>query len=100
MNLKGESRVDFNLPNNEGLLSSGSSLFHEACHSGSTEMVQLFLKYAGELEVNLNAKDGDEGQTPLMFARCHKDVSEVLLNDSQIDVNARDDNQKAAVKLL
>ena len=76
--------------------------FHEACISKSVDMVKLFLKYADELNIDLNAgtpnaHDYDQvGETVLMVVES-KEVLEVLLNDDRINANERNASLQTAL---
>ena len=94
MNLKGAKKIDFNCKiegYEEG--DRGFSLFHEACKFGNIEVVKLFLKYADELNIDLNLRESTcvERWTPFMLTSS-TEVLELLLNDKRIDVNATNDD--------
>ena len=69
----------------------------DACLSGETKVVQLLLKCFNSEESGLNTKD-EYRNTPFMYA-CfygHKDVVQLLLENSNIDLKARDYRQYTA----
>ena len=77
MNLQGDRKIDF-----RKVAYNGSALFHEACKSGSYEVVQLFLERRRELKIRLNIY-GDF----LIWSIKSKPVLELLLKDEKKTTN-------------
>ena len=77
MNLQGDMKIDF-----RQVAYNGSALFHEACKSGSYEVVQLFLERRRELKIRLNIY-GDF----LIWSIKSKPVLELLLKDEKKTTN-------------
>ena len=77
MNLQDDRKIDF-----RKVAYNGSALFHEACKSGSYEVVQLFLDRRRELKIRLSIY-GDF----LIWSIKSKPVLELLLKDEKKTTN-------------
>ena len=68
--------------------------FFEACWTGKTKVVELLLKHYESEDIDLNARN-EYGQTAFISAclNGHKDVVKLLLDNSDIDLNARADHR-------
>ena len=81
---------------------SGYSLFHEACVSKHPIVVEVLLKHANELKLELNSSRGD-GQQP--FAKSvvfgeSREVLKMLLEDERIEANATDNKGCTALMYI
>ena len=87
----GQNGIDFSAVNEYG-----GNLFHNACATGSPEIVKFFLNSAENLNIDLNACN-ENSFTPLMYSLWSRDITKLLLEDNRIDVNIRDESGNTAL---
>eukprot|EP00093_Oithona_nana_P001455 01455.XXX_4807_3925_1 [CDS] Oithona nana genome sequencing. len=93
LKVQGSKKIDFNSH-------LRYSLFHAACLSEHSDVVKLFLKYADDLQMDLNSDRGNGGHRPfgktVLFGRSFE-VLEMLLEADRIEVNASDNQGSTAL---
>ena len=99
-NAKNNFGIDFNATTSDGM-----TAFHTTCIEGHSNLVEIFMKNAEALNIDLNAKwhdnTGDTG-FHLACSEGHSDVVKIILENacaSNIDLNAKDNDGWTAFQM-